>query len=63
MPSILIVILLPQGIVGGLKLTMHDKLKKCIADLRAHTVAPLVGIREIFYGYEEFPSGTNYLTR
>ena len=49
--------------MGGLKLTMHEKLKKSIAELREHTVAPLVGIREIFYGYEEFPSGTNYLTR
>ena len=42
---------------------MHEKLNKSIAELRGHTVAPLVGIREIFYGYEEFPHSPNYLTR
>ena len=42
---------------------MHEKLRKSIAELRAHTVAPLVGIREIFYGYDEFPHSPNYLTR
>ena len=42
---------------------MHEKLKSSIAELRAHTVAPLVGIREIYYGYDEFPHAPNYLTR
>merc|ERR1712117_823022 len=41
----------------------HEKLKSSIAELRAHTVAPLVGIREIYYGYDEFQSAPNYLTR
>ena len=42
---------------------MHEKLKKSISELRGHTVAPLVGIREIYYGYDEFPHAPNYLAR